>query len=149
MQLEANKNDWISGLIAKALGGGLIGTPALIAERIKRYEALGVECLMLTFHPMMEGMEKFAAEVMPLLGRATPGIRDGSKGLCSTTMIPFRYFPIAPLSTTRRSSGRTAPAWRCGWCPISSISTSSSAPEPPTSAITRAATTATGSASGG
>jgi peptidoglycan/xylan/chitin deacetylase (PgdA/CDA1 family) len=36
-------------------------------------------------------------------------------------MIPFRYFPIAPLSTTRRSSGRTAIAWRCGWCLISSI----------------------------
>jgi FMNH2-dependent dimethyl sulfone monooxygenase len=68
-QLEANKSDWISGLIAKALGGGLIGTPEVIAERIKRYEALGVECLMLTFHPMIEGMERFAAEVMPLLGR--------------------------------------------------------------------------------
>ena len=82
-QLEANKNDWISGLIAKALGGGLIGTPALIAERIKRYEALGVECLMLTFHPMMEGMEKFAAEVMPLLGRATAGIKTGAKAFAA------------------------------------------------------------------
>jgi FMNH2-dependent dimethyl sulfone monooxygenase len=82
-QLEANKNDWISGLIAKALGGGLIGTPALIAERIKRYEALGVECLMLAFHPMMEGLEKFAAEVMPLLGRATPGIKTGAKAFAA------------------------------------------------------------------
>jgi FMNH2-dependent dimethyl sulfone monooxygenase len=74
--LEANKKDWISALIAKALGGGLIGTPALIAERIKRYEALGVECLMLTFHPMLEGLERFAVEVMPLLGRGQPKTKE-------------------------------------------------------------------------
>src|SRR3954471_92533 len=82
-QLEANKNDWISGLIAKALGGGLIGTPALIAERIKRYEAAGVECLMLTFHPMMEGLEKFAAEVMPLLSHGAAEIKTGAKAFAA------------------------------------------------------------------
>ena len=92
---------------------------------------------MLTFHPMMEGLEKFAAEVMPLLGRATAaGTKTGAKAFVSTTMIRFRCFPTAPLSTTRRSYGRTARAWRCGWCPISSISTSSSAPARPTSATT-------------
>ena len=83
MSLEANKSDWISGLIAKALGGGLIGTPARIAERIENYEALGVECLMLTFHPMMEGMERFAAEVMPLLGRGGVQSRTGEKALAA------------------------------------------------------------------
>ena len=75
--LEAgDKNDLVSALIAKACGGGLIGTPELIAERIRRYEMLGVECLMLTFHPMMEGMEKFANEVMPLLGRSQPKMKE-------------------------------------------------------------------------
>jgi FMNH2-dependent dimethyl sulfone monooxygenase len=81
--LEANKSDWISGLIAKALGGGLIGTPARIAERIDRYEALGVECLMLTFHPMMEGMQRFASEVMPLLGHGRSHFDTGGNALAA------------------------------------------------------------------
>ena len=82
--LEAgDKNDLVSALIAKACGGGLVGTPGLIAERITRYEALGVECLMLTFHPMMEGMEKFVAEVMPLLGRGTAQPRIGEKAFAT------------------------------------------------------------------
>jgi FMNH2-dependent dimethyl sulfone monooxygenase len=82
--LEAgDKNDLVSALVAKACGGGLIGTPELIAERIKSYEALGVECLMLTFHPMMEGMERFAAEVMPLLGRGRTQIKMEEKGFAA------------------------------------------------------------------
>jgi len=51
----------------KALGAGLIGPPKLIAERIRRYEEIGMTCLMLQFHPMKDGLERFAAEVMPLL----------------------------------------------------------------------------------
>jgi FMNH2-dependent dimethyl sulfone monooxygenase len=42
----------------------------MIAERLRRYEDIGVECVMLHYHPMIEGLETFAAEVMPLLSRA-------------------------------------------------------------------------------
>jgi dimethylsulfone monooxygenase len=68
VQLEEHgKTDRISFIAAKALGPGLVGTPDVIAERIRRYEAAGVGTLMLHFHPMIEGMERFASEVMPLL----------------------------------------------------------------------------------
>lgn len=71
--LEATSGtDFVSALIAKALGGGLVGTPDLIAERIRRFETIGIECLMLTFHPMLAGLETFATKVMPLLGRSRP-----------------------------------------------------------------------------
>ena len=57
----------VAFIAAKALGPGLVGTPELIADRIRRYEAAGVGTLMMHFHPMMEGMERFARQVMPLL----------------------------------------------------------------------------------
>jgi FMNH2-dependent dimethyl sulfone monooxygenase len=47
---------------------GLVGTPAVIAERIRQYESVGVGLMMLRFHPMLEGLEEFAAKVLPLLG---------------------------------------------------------------------------------
>ena len=49
------------------LGAGLVGTPAIVAERIRRWEAMGIGLLMLQFHPMREGLEGFARDVMPLL----------------------------------------------------------------------------------
>src|SRR4051812_45651773 len=82
------------------------------------------------------------------LARHQRGDLSSGESHC-TTLILFYYSPTALLSTTRPSCGRTGPAWRCGWCPLSSVFTSSSARAPPTSATIRGATTATGSASGG
>lgn len=51
------------------VGANLIGTPAMIAERIKRYESLGIGLLMLHFWPMHDGLEEFAQKVLPRLTR--------------------------------------------------------------------------------
>jgi FMNH2-dependent dimethyl sulfone monooxygenase len=64
---EHGKSNRVAFIAAKALGPGLVGTPDTIASRIRRYEAAGVGTLMLHFHPMVEGMERFARQVMPLL----------------------------------------------------------------------------------
>ncbi len=56
-----------ANVAAKALGAGLVGTQQIIAERIHRYEAMGIDCLMLQFNPMRDGLETFASEVMPLI----------------------------------------------------------------------------------
>ena len=70
VQLEEHgKTNRIARIAAIALGAGLVGTPDMIADRIRRYEAAGVGTLMLHFHPMVEGMERFAHQVMPLLAR--------------------------------------------------------------------------------
>ena len=68
---EHGKTNRVAFIAAKALGPGLVGTPDVIADRIRRYEAAGVDTLMLHFHPMMEGMERFAREVIPLVARET------------------------------------------------------------------------------
>jgi dimethylsulfone monooxygenase len=64
---EHGKINRIAFIASRALGPGLVGTPDVIAERIRGYQAAGVDTLMLHFHPMMEGMERFAGQVIPLL----------------------------------------------------------------------------------
>jgi FMNH2-dependent dimethyl sulfone monooxygenase len=66
---EHGKTSRVAFIAAKALGPGLVGTPDTIAERIRRYEAAGVGTLMLHFHPMMAGMERFAQTIMPLVAK--------------------------------------------------------------------------------
>lgn len=71
-ELEAmSERSRIAFIASKALGPGLVGTPELIAERLRAYEAAGVDTVMLHFHPMMEGLERFAAQVMPLMEKQT------------------------------------------------------------------------------
>jgi FMNH2-dependent dimethyl sulfone monooxygenase len=68
--LEAHgKTNRIALISSKALGVGLVGTPDMIADRIHRYAAAGVQTMLLQFHPMIEGMETFAREIMPLLDK--------------------------------------------------------------------------------
>jgi FMNH2-dependent dimethyl sulfone monooxygenase len=76
---EHGKTSRVAFIAAKALGPGLVGTPETIANRIQRYAAAGVGTLMLHFHPMAEGMERFARGVIPLVaqdaGRAAADTR--------------------------------------------------------------------------
>ena len=46
---------------------GLVGTPEMIAERLRHFESLGIETFLLQFHPTLEELQRFGAEVMPLL----------------------------------------------------------------------------------
>jgi len=51
----------------RGLRAGLVGTPEQVAERILEFERAGVDLLLLQFSPQYEEMERFAAEVMPLV----------------------------------------------------------------------------------
>ena len=51
----------------RGLKAGLTGTPDQIAERVRAFEQAGVDLLLLQFSPQLEEMERFAAEVMPLV----------------------------------------------------------------------------------
>jgi FMNH2-dependent dimethyl sulfone monooxygenase len=53
--------------ISNSLGAGLVGTPEVIAERIRRLEEAGISDLMLRFTPMEEGLQLFGERVMKLL----------------------------------------------------------------------------------
>jgi FMNH2-dependent dimethyl sulfone monooxygenase len=75
-----NYNDWIANtkleqrvsledysVSNRGLRAGLIGTPDQVAERVRIFEAVGVDLLLLQCSPQLEEMERFAAEVMPLV----------------------------------------------------------------------------------
>jgi dimethylsulfone monooxygenase len=76
-----NYNDWIANtkleqrvslqdysVSNRGLRSGLVGTPEQVAERVRAFEAIGVDLLLLQCSPQLEEMERFAAEVMPLVG---------------------------------------------------------------------------------
>lgn len=46
---------------------GLVGTPEMIAQRLRAFADLGITTFLLQFHPMLEEMERFGEQVMPLL----------------------------------------------------------------------------------
>jgi FMNH2-dependent dimethyl sulfone monooxygenase len=66
---EAEANAVARDRMVNALGAGLVGTPQFIAERLRRYEAIGMSCMVTRFTPMLEGVETFGREVIPLLRR--------------------------------------------------------------------------------
>ena len=78
----ANYQDWIANtqleqrvsledysVSNRGLRAGLVGTPEQVADRIRAFERAGLDLLLLQFSPQAEEMERFAAEVMPLLDR--------------------------------------------------------------------------------
>jgi FMNH2-dependent dimethyl sulfone monooxygenase len=61
----------------RGLKAGLVGTPEQIAERIRAFEQAGVDLLLLQFSPQYEEMERFAEQVIPLVG---PGVARREAG---------------------------------------------------------------------
>src|SRR5258706_11016478 len=53
----------------RGLRSGLVGAPDAIAERLDAFERAGAELTLLQFSPQAEEMERFAAEVIPLVRR--------------------------------------------------------------------------------
>ena len=57
----------------RGLRAGLVGTAEQVAERAREFEEAGVTFLLIQCSPQFEEMERFAAEVMPLVGLETAG----------------------------------------------------------------------------
>jgi len=83
----ANYQDWIGNtqlerkvsladysVSNRGLRAGLVGTPEQVAERILAFEEAGVNLLLLQFSPQHEEMERFAAEVIPLVQRESAAV---------------------------------------------------------------------------
>jgi FMNH2-dependent dimethyl sulfone monooxygenase len=67
--LEQVRRDPSIGVGSSGLGAALIGSPRTVVERIRRYESLGIDLLMLAFYPMRQGLDEFAEKIMPELSR--------------------------------------------------------------------------------
>jgi FMNH2-dependent dimethyl sulfone monooxygenase len=64
---EAERHGGPRDRMVNALGAGLVGTPQFLAQRLLRYAAIGIDCVMLRFTPMLHGVETFGTKVIPLL----------------------------------------------------------------------------------
>ena len=85
----ANYRDWIANtqleqqvtledysVSNRGLRAGLVGTPEQVAARIRELQEAGVDLLLLQCSPQLEEMERFAAQVMPLVpGTTTTRVR--------------------------------------------------------------------------
>jgi FMNH2-dependent dimethyl sulfone monooxygenase len=56
---------------SSAVGANLIGSPKTVLERIRRYESLGIDLLLLQFYPMRQGLDEFASKVLPELAKGS------------------------------------------------------------------------------
>jgi FMNH2-dependent dimethyl sulfone monooxygenase len=73
----ANYQQWLAGtqleqrvsledysVSNRGLRSGLVGTPEQVAERITKFEAAGVDLVLLQFSPQLEEMERFAEAII-------------------------------------------------------------------------------------
>jgi FMNH2-dependent dimethyl sulfone monooxygenase len=58
----------------RGLRSGLVGTPGQLQDQIGRFEAAGVDLLLLQLSPQYEEMERFAETVIHPTRRPAPGV---------------------------------------------------------------------------
>ncbi|RWR23752.1 alkanesulfonate monooxygenase, FMNH(2)-dependent [Sinirhodobacter populi] len=69
-KLVVGPNLWAGvGLVRGGAGTALVGNPEQIAERLREYQALGVDTFVLSGYPHLEESIRFAELVFPLLGK--------------------------------------------------------------------------------
>ena len=70
--LRIGPNLWAGvGLVRGGAGTALVGNPQQVAERIREYQALGIENFIFSGYPHLEEAHRFAELVMPLLPLAS------------------------------------------------------------------------------
>jgi alkanesulfonate monooxygenase len=71
--LEVSPNLWAGlGLYRPGVGTALVGTPEIVAQRMREYAALGIDTFILSGYPHLEEAYRFAEQVFPHLPLETP-----------------------------------------------------------------------------
>ena len=104
--------------LARALSGGLIGSPETIRRKLRRFETSNIDQVILlnqagknTHEHICESLDLFAREVMPEFHANDPGTRTPGRPRCWPARSSSRR------STPRRSATATAPI-RCSSAPV-------------------------------
>jgi alkanesulfonate monooxygenase len=86
-RLEVSPNLWAGvGLVRGGAGTALVGDPQQVAERMREYQAAGIDSFILSGYPHLEEAYRFAELVMPLLPLAHANPRLDVRG---TNTGPF------------------------------------------------------------
>jgi alkanesulfonate monooxygenase len=71
-RLEISPNLWAGiGLVRGGVGTALVGSPETVAERLREYQALGIETVIASGYPHLEEAHRVAELLFPALGIAT------------------------------------------------------------------------------
>ena len=79
-KLEISPNLWAGvGLVRAGVGTALVGSPETVAERLREYQALGVQTIIASGYPHLEEAYRVAELLFPALGIEAGGstIRRG------------------------------------------------------------------------
>ncbi|MBC7498961.1 MAG: FMNH2-dependent alkanesulfonate monooxygenase [Herminiimonas sp.] len=77
--LEVSPNLWAGvGLVRGGAGTALVGDPETVAARLREYQDLGIDTVILSGYPHLEESYRFAELVFPLIGRQGPAHQEGS-----------------------------------------------------------------------
>ena len=79
-RLVVAPNLWAGvGLVRGGAGTALVGAPEQVAERLREYQALGVDTFVLSGYPHLEESLRFAELVFPLLGKDSVTLQGSSQ----------------------------------------------------------------------
>ena len=77
-ELEISPNLWAGvGLVRGGAGTALVGSPDVVAERIREYQRLGIDSFVLSGYPHLEEAYRVAELLFPRLGYAGRGASAG------------------------------------------------------------------------
>ena len=72
-RLEVSPNLWAGvGLVRSGAGTALVGSPATVAERLREYQALGIDTVIASGYPHLEEAYRVAELLLPELGITPP-----------------------------------------------------------------------------
>ena len=81
-RLEVSPNLWAGvGLVRGGAGTALVGDPQTVADRIREYQALGVDTVIASGYPHLDEAYRVAELLFPLLGVNRPGAPIGGQTL--------------------------------------------------------------------
>ena len=81
-RLEVAPNLWAGvGLVRGGAGTALVGDPQTVADRIREYQALGVDTVIASGYPHLDEAYRVAELLFPLLGVSRPGAQIGGQSL--------------------------------------------------------------------
>ena len=92
-RLEVSPNLWAGvGLVRGGAGTALVGDPETVAERIREYQALGIDTVIASGYPHLDESYRVAELLFPLLGVGThvaktgPSLLTGGGSFMTTTV---------------------------------------------------------------
>ncbi len=86
--LEVSPNLWAGlGLVRPGAGTALVGTPEIVAQRMREYGDLGIETFIMSGYPHLEEAYRFAELVFPLLPLSHQMVTGSASGISNLSSV--------------------------------------------------------------